>query len=96
MWFRNERYQEELWRISFNYLKDHLSPETVEKYGPPPPEPAEAQDKPAQEAQAQETEGDPATSGEGETRGEADPATDPPADPKEGTENAAADAEGST
>ena len=31
---RNEGYQEELWRISFNYLKDHLSCEAVEKYGP--------------------------------------------------------------
>ena len=31
---RNESYQEDLWRKSFEYLKDHLSPETVEKYGP--------------------------------------------------------------
>lgn len=37
---RNEQFQEELWKRSFEFLKDHLSPETVEKYGPPP-EPAE-------------------------------------------------------
>ena len=37
---RNEQYQEELWKRSFEFLKDHLSPETVEKYGSPsePPE----------------------------------------------------------
>ena len=37
---RNEQFQEELWKRSFEFLKDHLSPETVEKYGPLP-EPAE-------------------------------------------------------
>ena len=42
--YRNEQYQEELWKRSFEFLKDHLSPETVEKYGPPsePPETIEA------------------------------------------------------
>ena len=34
--YRNEEYQEVLWRMSFDYLKDHLSPEAVEKYGPKP------------------------------------------------------------
>lgn len=29
---RNERFQEELWGKSFEFLKDHLSPETKEKY----------------------------------------------------------------
>ena len=33
---RNEQFQEELWKRSFEFLKDHLSPETVEKYSPPP------------------------------------------------------------
>lgn len=32
---RNEEYQEDLWRRSFEYLKEHLSPEIMEKYGPP-------------------------------------------------------------
>ena len=31
---RNEGFQEELWKRSFEFLKDHLSPEIVEKYGP--------------------------------------------------------------
>ena len=25
-----------MWKRSFGFLKDHLSPGTVEKYGPPP------------------------------------------------------------
>ena len=33
---RNEQFQEELWKRSFEFLKDHLSPETMEKYAPPP------------------------------------------------------------
>lgn len=37
---RNEQFQEELWKRSFEFLKDHLSPETVEKYGPLPPPPS--------------------------------------------------------
>ena len=41
---RNEQYQDELWKISFDYLKDHLSPETVEKYGPKPGQPASVAD----------------------------------------------------
>ena len=30
---RNEQYQEELWRRSIDYLREHLSPEILEKYG---------------------------------------------------------------
>ena len=41
MYYRNEEYQEALWQRSFEFLKEHLSPETVEKYGPPGQEPAE-------------------------------------------------------
>jgi hypothetical protein len=29
-----------MWKKSFEFLKDHLSPETVEKYGPSPPKSA--------------------------------------------------------
>ena len=32
---RNEEYQEDLWRRSFEFLKEHLSTETVRKYCPP-------------------------------------------------------------
>ena len=32
--FRNEQYQEELWRISCDLLKDWMSPETWSKYSP--------------------------------------------------------------
>ena len=35
---RNEQYQEDLWKRSFEFLKDHLSAETIEKYGPRPEE----------------------------------------------------------
>ena len=28
-------WQEDLWRRSFEFLKEHLSPETIEKYCPP-------------------------------------------------------------
>ena len=38
--YRNEEYQGDLWRQSFDFLKDHLSPEIMEKYGPPDQEPA--------------------------------------------------------
>ena len=31
---RNEQYQEELWKISCELLKDWMSPEIWEKYGP--------------------------------------------------------------
>ena len=31
---RNEQYLEELWRRSVDALRDHLSPEILEKYGP--------------------------------------------------------------
>ena len=34
---RNEEFQEELWRKSVEFLKDHLSPETMEKFGPSKP-----------------------------------------------------------
>ena len=34
MVFRNEVFQEQLWSKSFEFLKDYLSPDTVEKYGP--------------------------------------------------------------
>ena len=30
---RNEQYQEELWRRSIDALRDHLSPEILDKYG---------------------------------------------------------------
>ena len=33
-------YQEVMWSRTIEFLKDHLSPEMVENYGPPP-EPAE-------------------------------------------------------
>ena len=39
---RNEQFQEELWKRSFEFLKDHLSPETVDKYSPPPNVPTAA------------------------------------------------------
>ena len=32
--FRNEQYQEELWRISCELLKEWMSPEIWDKYGP--------------------------------------------------------------
>ena len=32
--YRNEQYQEELWKRSIAILRDHLSPEVLEKYGP--------------------------------------------------------------
>ena len=32
---RNEQDQEELWKRSIAVLRDHLSPEVLEKYGPP-------------------------------------------------------------
>ena len=31
---RNEGFQEELWKKSFEILKEHLSQDTIEKYGP--------------------------------------------------------------
>lgn len=31
---RNEQYQEELWNISCELLKEWMSPEIVEKFGP--------------------------------------------------------------
>ena len=31
--FRNEKFQEQLWEISVNAVKDYLSPEVLEKYG---------------------------------------------------------------
>ncbi len=31
-----------MWKKTFEYLKDHLSPETIEKYGPREEEPAQA------------------------------------------------------
>ena len=34
---RDEHFQEELWRISIDMVKDHLSPETLEKYSPTAP-----------------------------------------------------------
>ena len=50
---RNEHYQEELWKRSFEFLKDHLSPETIEKYGPPP-EPAGTNEAVATEKNGEE------------------------------------------
>jgi len=32
--FRNEQYQEELWSISCELLKEWMSPEIRDKYGP--------------------------------------------------------------
>ena len=34
MLYRNEQYQEELWRISFDLLQDWMSPEIWSKYSP--------------------------------------------------------------
>ena len=34
IFFRNEQYQEELWRISCDLLKEWMSPEIWDKYGP--------------------------------------------------------------
>ena len=31
---RNEIFQEQMWTKTFESLKDYLSPETMEKYGP--------------------------------------------------------------
>lgn len=57
---RNEQYQEELWKRSFEFLKDHLSPETVEKYGPPSEPPgtneAEGTDVDGEKEQGQQTD----------------------------------------
>ena len=39
--YRNEVFQEQMWKKSFEMIKDHLSAETVEKYGP------KADDEPA-------------------------------------------------
>ena len=70
---RNESYQEDLWGRSFEYLRDHLSPETVEKYGPT--------QEPTTTEQATEVEGEMTAtaivenSGEGETITEQAPGT---------------------
>ena len=48
-----------MWKKSFEFLKGHLSPETVEKYGPPPQSVTEteksegAQPEPAAEAEGE-------------------------------------------
>ena len=52
---RNEVYQEEMWSKTIEFLKDHLSPETVEKYGPPP-EPAEVPGRKVEDGVASEGE----------------------------------------
>ena len=39
--YRNEEYQEDLWQRSFEFMKEHLSPEIMERYGPPPGSPQE-------------------------------------------------------
>ena len=65
--------------MSFDYLKDHLSPETVEKYGPkpePPIQPAEANTETQAETTGGKTE---------------DTSADP--EPKEGEESTTNDAE---
>ncbi len=31
---RNEDFQEQLWKKTFDYLKEYLSPEVFSKYGP--------------------------------------------------------------
>ena len=60
---RNEQFQEDMWRRSFEFLKDHLSAETKEKYGPPLDQtsgPAmDSEEVKGREATVPEKEGDP-------------------------------------
>ena len=60
--YRNEAFQEQLWAKSFEFLKDHLSPETVEKYGPsePPPSTDQVESQPEDQPQ-QENKSEPTT-----------------------------------
>ena len=58
---RNEQFQEDLWKRSFDFLKDHLSAETKEKYGPPIDQPKIA---------TPEEAGESATAVPGEEEGE--------------------------
>ena len=60
---RNEQYQEELWKRSIAILRDHLSPEVLEKYGPPV-----STEKKEEEGTAEPEEG--VESKEGEKEGE--------------------------
>ena len=59
---RNEAFQEQMWKKTFEFLKDHLSPDAYEKYGPKPEE------EPTQSAT--EGKGDPPQSA---TEGKGDP-----------------------
>ena len=55
---RDEKNQEDMWKRSFEFLKDHLSPEIMEKYGPPLPQSATETEK----TSAAQPEGDSAVS----------------------------------
>ena len=44
---RNEAYQEDMWSRTIGFLKDHLSPDALEKYGPLP-EAAATHDQPVE------------------------------------------------
>jgi hypothetical protein len=104
--FRNEQYQEELWRMSFVHLKDHLSPETVEKYGPKPepPSPSSAAAEPSStnttETPHPAQEGGPGGAGGGEGSAVVEKREDVSADPDEpkerGEESATNDATASS
>ena len=52
---RNEEFQEDLWKRSFKFLKNHLSPEMVEKYGPPLEPPAKESPVDVQETKGETT-----------------------------------------
>ena len=67
--------------MSFDYLKDHLSPETVDKYGPKPesPKPAAAAE-PATNTETPPAQEEAATESGGKIE---DTSADPP-EPKEG------------
>ncbi|XP_064396428.1 uncharacterized protein LOC135343355 [Halichondria panicea] len=97
---RNETYQEELWRRSIEALRDHLSPEILEKYGPStaiesvqpeppsPPLPTEGETEEGEEisttAAATVTTGDTVTT---ETTGDKEPEAGAPPSPPEIVEN---------
>ena len=66
---RDEQNQEEMWKRSFEFLKDHLSPETVEKYGPLPKSATDTEKTSAAQPESA-AEGDAAISGGEQIPGE--------------------------
>ncbi len=58
---RNEAYQEDMWAKTIGFLKDHLSPDVMEKYGSPQQSPAAIEVK-GQEVSGAATEGAGVTS----------------------------------